>query len=82
MMDAIVENVTRTKKGTFKLHLSIDYDGIEEEAVLEYNALTEMPAGLIQMEGDKPIFKRGRKCKVYGVEQDAWGFSFSSISFE
>lgn len=82
MYEAELHAITKTDGNAginYRVYLSVDYHGIEEEAVFHYESLKDIPRYLIDIKEGKPTYRRGLVCYVSHPFEDGNGLKFQYI---
>lgn len=82
-----VFTITKSKPGQYNpkpytVHLCVDYHGIEEEAIFNYETLSDIPRFLLSINKGRATFKRGQEVWVSHPFEDANGLLFQYLHKE
>lgn len=72
-------SITKTKHKTYRVHLTLYRDGLEEEGVKEFQTLRDIPRFLISIVKGKIKYQPGTKLSVHFLYEDAHGIVFDNI---
>lgn len=80
MYEGTLVKLTVSKHKVYKAHFLVNYDGIEEESSLQYNAVDQIPQSfLVKREDGSLGYRQGMKVAFRSVHEDAQGITFYNL---
>lgn len=71
--------VGKSQLEKYKVWLTVDYHGVEEEAVFRYEKIEDIPSFLIEVENGNITYLKGQEVYVSHPFEDANGLVFLDI---